>query len=217
MDNITFKVVYGCLNVEYTYERRKAVSLWPYTHNNIIMHCRPQRKHERVWGFWDLYIILYYFFASTTPTTSAATAATTNPTTVVTTQNDILSVRFREPPPVECVQHMFGVRVTCASRIRFGYTFFSRSKLIHTHTHITTTTPRGVIFFLFKYNPHAIHHAISRLVFVWRVPARGYCVYGIILYYVYVFFPLSANEWRVVLFIKFIVCYTRTGLVNVPR
>lgn len=77
-------------------------------------------------GFKIYNIILYYiiFFASTTPTTSAAATAATTPTTIVTTQNDILSVRFREPPPVECVQHMFGVRVTCAAGIGFEYTFF---------------------------------------------------------------------------------------------
>lgn len=75
-----------------------------------------------------------------------------------------------------CSTHVRCARYLCSENKIWVY-IFSRSKLIHTHT---TTTPRGVIF-LFKYNPHAIHHAISRLVFVWRVPVRGYCIrYNII-------------------------------------
>lgn len=108
------------------------VSRWTITFKVVLVRStnkrtkdaiQERRQRERV------RFKIFIFFASTVPPPNGARVTTAAATTTITTQNDILSVRFREPPPVECVQHMFGVRIPV--RERFGY-FFSHSKL-NTH------------------------------------------------------------------------------------
>jgi len=90
-----------------------------------------------------------------------------------------------------CSTHVRCARYLYVENRIWVYFFSPEIKYIthtHTHTHTTTTTtPRGVIF-LFKYNPHAIHHAISRLVFVCDGSLRAGIVYTNTVFYAHTVF-----------------------------
>lgn len=156
-------------------------------------------------------ILRFLYFSRPRPTPTAATTTTITATT--TTRNDILSVRFREPPPVECVQHM--LRRACVwtycryLRSRRIWLYFSRSKLnTHAQAQYNNDHTTWCVFFFFFFKTQSPRRALNRvrstpLLVIW------YIVFG--------FFSSRIREWRVALFIKFIVCCTRTGLVSVPR